>query len=149
MVLPLVQLPDERLHKPSELVHRKTIVSAEFQQRLQDFHETMVHAKGVGIAGVQVGYSSQVFLAMNKNKPFYLINPEFVWHGEAEETDEEGCLSVPGTYGKIKRYTSVRMKGLNERGLPVELKARGYFARILQHEYDHLQGMLFVDRLKS
>ncbi len=56
---------------------------------------------------------------------------------------------MPGTYGKVERFASVRMKGLNERGIPVEIKARGYFARILQHEFDHLQGILFVDRLKQ
>ncbi len=147
MILPLIQLPDERLHHLSTMIKRSDISTTHFQQRLHDFRETMVHAKGVGIAGVQVGYCSQVFLAMNKEKPFYLINPEFVWHGEAMDTEEEGCLSVPGTYGKVKRYTSVRIKGLNERGLPIELKARGYFAKILQHEFDHLQGTLFVDRL--
>jgi len=147
MILPLVQLPDERLHQSSPALILSTIKTSDFQSTLKDFHETMVDAKGVGIAGVQVGYCFQVFLAMNNNKPVYLLNPELIWHGDSTTLEEEGCLSVPGTYGKVERFASVRMKGLNERGIPVEIKARGYFARILQHEFDHLQGTLFVDRL--
>lgn len=147
MVLPLVQLPDARLHQPSLPVDPTTIVSHEFQAMLADMEETMIAAHGVGIAGVQVGFCYQVFHAMHGNKRMTVINPRLISTSSSHTLEEEGCLSVPKKYAPVKRCTSVRMEGLNERGLSIELKARGYFARILQHEFDHLQGVLFVDRL--
>ncbi len=149
MVLPLVQLPDARLHQPSLLVDGSIISSPEFQAMLQDMEETMIAANGVGIAGVQVGFCFQVFHAMHGRKRITVINPRLISTSASHTLEEEGCLSVPKKYAPVKRCTSVRMEGLNERGIPIELKARGYFARILQHEFDHLQGVLFVDRLAS
>ena len=147
MVLPLVQLPDPRLHQPSIAVEPKTIHTTEFQKMLRDIEETMVAANGVGIAGVQVGFCYQVFHALHGKKLITVINPILLSVSTTHDTQEEGCLSVPKKYAPLARATSVRMAGLNERGLPIELKARGYFARILQHEFDHLQAVLFVDRL--
>ncbi len=147
MVLPLVQLPNPRLHQPSLVVDTRTIHSKEFQTMLVDMEETMIAANGVGIAGVQVGFCYQVFHAMHGKKLITVINPTLLSASSTKDGQEEGCLSVPKKYAPVDRATSVRMTGLNQRGLPIELKARGYFARVLQHEFDHLQGVLFVDRL--
>ncbi|MBI5134628.1 peptide deformylase [Candidatus Uhrbacteria bacterium] len=149
MVLPLVQLPDERLHQSSALLNAASIPHADFAKMLTDMEETMYYAKGVGIAGVQVGYCHRVFLALRGKKVVPVVNPIITAHGDAMESMEEGCLSVPGLYHPVERWTSVRLQGLNERGLPIELKARGYFARVLQHETDHLNGILFVDRFEQ
>jgi peptide deformylase len=106
----------------------------------------MREANGVGLAAPQIGVPLRVFVA-EVNKKFYaFVNPEIVKTSSEEEYFEEGCLSLPGVYGEVRRPSKIVMTALNERGERVKVKAWGLLARVFQHEIDHLNGMLFVDK---
>lgn len=116
--------------------------------------ETMRNADGVGLAAPQVGVLQRFFVAElpedeENNHPretYILFNPEIV-KSKGEQVGYEGCLSIPGYIGEVARQEQITVKGLNERGKPVRLKVEGYLARVFQHEIDHLDGILFTDRL--
>jgi peptide deformylase len=118
---------------------------------VRDMFETMDAYHGVGLAGNQVGVASRVFvldvpLDDDTRVRRCIANPE-IDQRSGSETAEEGCLSIPGIYEEVDRSTRVRLRGADEHGKPVELEAAGYLARAIQHEVDHLNGVLFVDRL--
>jgi peptide deformylase len=117
---------------------------------LRDMWATMRAARGVGLAAPQVGLSLRVAVIdtrpEGKPDPLVLINPEIV-SSEGELRDEEGCLSVPGVYSKLPRFAKVRVRALGEDGKPWERTGEGLLARAFQHEIDHLDGKLYVDRL--
>ena len=111
----------------------------------------MIEAKGVGLAASQVGKDLQIFvidqkIAQEHGVPDAYINPEMNEFSRDKDEMEEGCLSLPGFWQQIKRSKKVRIKALDERGAKIKLKARGFLARVLQHEYDHVQGVLIKDR---
>src|SRR5512139_1268299 len=116
--------------------------------------ETMREANGVGLAAPQVGVSQRFFVVElpedeENNQPretYILFNPEIV-KSRGEQIGYEGCLLIPGYIGEVARHEQVAIKGLDEKGRPVRLKAEGYLARVFQHEIDHLDGILFTDRL--
>ena len=140
--------PDKALR---EKTHRVTDCDAELDKLIDDMIETMYAAPGVGLAANQVGVSKQVAvidvgLRDEKSPLFVLINPEIV-NLEGEVEAEEGCLSVPDYTTVLKRAMKVCVKGLDRNGKPVEIEAEGLLARALQHEIDHLNGILFVDRM--
>lgn len=126
--------------------------------RLVDFAEqmleTMREANGVGLAAPQVGVLQRLFVVElpedeENDQPaetYILFNPEIV-KGQGEQIGYEGCLSIPGYIGEVARRDVVTVKGLGENGKPVRIKAEGYLARVFQHEIDHLDGILFTDRL--
>jgi len=126
------------------------------QQLVDDMFETMHAANGVGLAAPQVGVSQQVFVVEipadeeegTPARRYVLCNPEIV-KAQGEETDDEGCLSLPGYVGEVTRAAVVTMKGYDLRGKPVRVRGEGLLARALQHELDHLLGILFVDRLEG
>jgi len=111
--------------------------------------ETMQRTNGVGLAAPQVGVPLRVIvLQMPDEEPVAIINPEIVKRvGEREVT--EGCLSIPGYAGEIKRSVSVTVKGLDRQGKPTRIKATGLMAQALEHELDHLNGVLYIDHLES
>ncbi len=146
MKLPLVTLPNPRLRTRSDEVDPATIQTQEFQNWLDDLVETMWKADGVGIAAPQAGRWVRVFVAVDGTTPHIVINPIVTRKSWRTENGEEGCLSVPGKYGIVRRFRSFRLRGLDRQGQPVTHDARGFFARVLQHELDHLDGVLFVDR---
>jgi len=113
-----------------------------------DMIETMHHYEGVGLAGPQVGLSKRIFVYHEPDgEPKCLVNPEIVAM-EGREEGEEGCLSMPRVYfERVPRATFVHVKGFDETGEAVSLEAHGFLARIIQHEYDHLDGILFPERL--
>lgn len=149
MLLPIVTLPDPELRKRSQEVEHKLIKTPEFQSWLDDLVETMWKADGVGIAAPQVGRPARVFVAVDGKTPHIIINPTLVRKSWRMEDGEEGCLSVPGKYGVVRRYRSFKIKGFDRRGEHVTHDAHDFFARVLQHELDHLDGVLFVDRAKK
>jgi peptide deformylase len=120
--------------------------------------ETMRAAPGVGLAAPQIGVSRRVIVveygedspdpeAPPRPKKLYtLVNPEIVRHSDETVLGNEGCLSIPGFYGEVERYQSVTVKGLNRRGQPTRVKAKDWLARIFQHEIDHINGVLYIDR---
>ncbi|HOC05888.1 MAG TPA: peptide deformylase [Bacillota bacterium] len=138
------KLGDPVLRKKAQRVKK---IDAGIVTLLEDMAETMEHYKGVGLAAPQVGHSlALVVVRPGEDFPvFEFINPEIL-SCSGEETDLEGCLSCPGTYGQVTRCTELRLKYQNRRGETKYLDAAGYFARILQHELDHLAGILFVDK---
>ena len=147
--LPIITLPNPELRKRSLEVDPEIIKTQEFQGWIDDLVETMWKADGVGIAAPQVGRPMRVFVAVDGQTPHIVIDPVAVKKSWRMEEGEEGCLSVPGKYGIVKRYRSFKVKGLDRHGQKVVHDARGFFARVLQHELDHLDGVLFVDRAKK
>jgi peptide deformylase len=123
---------------------------------IEDMIETMEQAPGVGLAAPQIGVGLRVIVVETPEEEddpqggtkLQLINPEIL-KSDGEQVGEEGCLSVPGYVGIVKRSMNVTVRGLNRKGKDVKVKATGYLARVLQHEIDHLDGVLFTDRLES
>jgi peptide deformylase len=132
------------LRKKAKKVHR---FDPSLQRLVDDLFETMHAANGVGLAAPQIAQSIRVFVAAYEGQSVAMFNPEIV-KAEGEELGTEGCLSIPGYVGEnIRRATKVVVKGQDVRGKPIRVVAEGWFARILQHEIDHLDGILFLDRL--
>lgn len=116
---------------------------------LDDLAETMYAAPGAGLAANQIGVALRVCVVKgDENQHYGLVNPVLV-KGEGSQVGYEGCLSFPGWVGEVERYETVVVKGLNRRGKEVRIKAAGFTARAFQHELDHLDGILFIDRLTN
>jgi len=113
---------------------------------VQDMIETMKVRDGVGLAAPQVGVSKRLIVASDTKVVHVLANPEIIAHSEQTEEDSEGCLSIPGIQGKVPRFVKVIVKGQKPDGIHVEISAKGLLARVFQHEIDHLNGVLFIDR---
>ncbi|MEW6179331.1 MAG: peptide deformylase [Chloroflexota bacterium] len=148
----IVTVPDEVLRRKARKV---TVFDADLQKLIEDMVETMRKAPGVGLAAPQVGISERLIVveyAENDEdedapkKLFVVANPEIVKVSTETEMGIEGCLSIPGLVGEVERYSQVVIRGQNRRGQPVRIKAKGWLARIFQHEIDHLEGILFTDR---
>jgi peptide deformylase len=162
-VMPIYVAPHPVLKKPAEPV---AAVTDETRQLVKDMFETMYATRGIGLAAPQVGLSLRVLVmdveqtggetdedgnsaAFIPGKPVAVINPEIVWTSDTLNTYEEGCLSIPGQYAEVERPEKVRVKYLDENGQPQEMEADGLLATCLQHEIDHLDGVLFTDHLSS
>ncbi len=142
-IYPIRVFGDPVLRLPAQPV---TSFGASLHRLIQDMLETMYDAPGVGLAAPQIGVSKQVFVADAGDGPFVMVNPELV-EAEGEWEFEEGCLSVPGRFWPIVRPGFVRARGLDEHGNPVEYSGDDLVGRVLQHEIDHLNGMLLLERL--
>ncbi|MEK7498277.1 MAG: peptide deformylase [Patescibacteria group bacterium] len=116
---------------------------------VSEMKKTMIAANGIGLAANQIGEECKMFVAVHAGKFYTLINPEIIKSSAEEEEAEEGCLSVPMIYGPVKRAAKVIIQGTDMRGKVVKIKAVGLLARIFQHEIDHLNGKLFIDRAAS
>lgn len=142
----------EIVRYPSDILRQKTVPVTEFDgslsQLAKDMIATMVEGHGIGLAGPQVGSSLSLFVAQEaEGKHLVFINPEII--GTSVETlpYEEGCLSIPGVYEEVIRPEAVIIQAYNERGRPFKRECSGLLARIVQHELDHLKGVLFIDYL--
>lgn len=134
------------LRQKAKKVHR---FDPSLTKLVDDMFETMHENNGVGLAAPQIALSIRVFVAEYEDRKVAIFNPEII-KSEGEERGQEGCLSIPGYVGNnIRRATRVVVKGQDVRGKPIRVIAEGWFARILQHEIDHLDGILFLDRLDS
>ncbi len=149
-ILPVRIYGDETLRKISEPIDD---ITDEIRQFIDDLIKTMYEKDGVGLAAPQVGRSLRLFIVDpywfregNEKKPFVFINPEFV-EFEGTQTNEEGCLSLPGIFEKVNRAEGVIINALNEKGEEIQIETNGLFSRALQHENDHLDGILFVDKV--
>ncbi|HIN78992.1 MAG TPA: peptide deformylase [Gemmatimonadetes bacterium] len=121
---------------------------------VRDLFETMYHAEGIGLAAPQIGISRRVIVIdlRSEEQPearLALINPSVVWASAESDKEPEGCLSIPGLEEVIKRSLAIRVEAVDIDGGRMELEAEGLFARVLQHEMDHLDGILFVDRVSA
>ncbi|MEQ1849260.1 MAG: peptide deformylase [Candidatus Peribacteraceae bacterium] len=121
-------------------------VTKEIEALIADMYLTVENAKGAGIAAPQVGHSERVCIASIGGMLMPLINPAISWYGEEKDSMEEGCLSLPGIWLMITRPTEIIVKFETTKGKKLELKLQGYDARVVQHEVDHLDGVLMVDR---
>ncbi len=128
--------------------------SPEIQQLIDDLFETMHEYAGIGLAAPQVHRDVRLFVAgvddPDQNvPPVVMINPEIEPVGTATEEDWEGCLSIPDIRGLVPRAAEIRVRALDRHGVPQQITARGFAARVIQHETDHLDGVLFLDRMRS
>ncbi|OGT12619.1 MAG: peptide deformylase [Gallionellales bacterium RIFCSPHIGHO2_02_FULL_57_16] len=147
-ILKILQYPDERLHKIARKVER---VDKDTRRLAQDMAETMYAAPGIGLAATQVDVHKQVIVldvSETHDQLKVFINPEII-ASSGEEESEEGCLSVPGIYEKVRRAEKVTVRALNEKGEPFTLEAEGLLAVCIQHEMDHLRGKVFVEYLSQ
>lgn len=147
--LPIITIPEPSLRQRSKEIDPKELKDPAFQAWLDDLVDTMYVADGVGIAAPQVGRNIRIFVAVDNNTPHILVNPVIKRTSFRRVDGEEGCLSVPGKYGIVSRHRGIRMDALDRHGKKISFKVKGFFARVLQHENDHLDGVLFIDRAKK
>src|SRR5690242_19110064 len=143
-------VPDPRLKKVSKSVAK---VDDELRALMDDMLETMYAAPGIGLAAIQVGVAKRVIVMditrpEEPKDPRYFVNPEILWRSEETAPYEEGCLSVPEIYDEVERPAKVKLRYMNYQGETVEEDAEGLFAVCIQHEMDHLDGVLFIDHLR-
>ena len=142
-------IPDKRLRLVSEPVKK---IDKEVTKLVEDMFETMYDAPGIGLAAIQVGVPKRI-VTMDLSKKDedkeqrVFINPEVVWSSEETRVHEEGCLSIPEFYEEVERPVKVKVKYLDLDGKPHEMAAEGLLATCLQHEIDHLNGVLFIDHI--
>jgi peptide deformylase len=147
----IIKLPDKRLRLVSEPVKR---IDASLRKLVEDMFETLYAAPGIGLAGIQVGVAKRVIIMdLSKKddtrKPEVFINPEITWASEEKSSYEEGCLSIPEYYEEVERPAVVKVKYLDLEGKAREVEASGLLATCLQHEIDHLNGILFIDHISK
>jgi peptide deformylase len=136
-----------------EMAAEVEVCDDEVRALARDMLETMYHSSGIGLAAPQVGLSTRVIVVDPRDEeetrrdPIALVNPQVVWSGKDKDKAPEGCLSIPGMEDVVERSASVVVEGLNPDGEEVHIEAEGLLSRVLQHEIDHLDGILFVDRL--
>jgi peptide deformylase len=144
LLIPIRVLGDPALKTPAKPV---TVFDRALKRLTQDMIETMYDAPGVGLAGPQVGVALRIFVFDDgQTGPMVMANPELVGP-DGEIVAEEGCLSVPGPFYPTARFERITCAGLDVKGRPLEIRGEGLLARIFQHETDHLDGMLYIDRL--
>ena len=162
MPLTVRTLPDENLRKRSTIVTKEDLRKPDLQVFIDELIDAMKTYDGIGIAAPQVGHNIRMVVIdkdvftryttkegdIDTKTSIVLVNP--TWERTSRKTnwDTEGCLSVPDTYGKVKRYTHITLSALTRDGMPVTLETSGTLARVIQHEVDHLDGILFVDKAK-
>jgi len=148
MILEILKYPDKRLRTVAKPVEN---VNSEIKKQVKDMFETMYYAPGIGLAATQVNFHQRLIVvdvSEECNEPICLINPEIIEkNGEIEW--EEGCLSVPNYYESVKRANEIKVSALNELGQSFEIEASEMLSVCIQHEMDHLNGILFVDHLSK
>ena len=149
--LKVYEYPHPVLKQKAEKVAK---VDDKIRSFLDDMLETMYDAAGVGLAAPQVGVSKRIVVIDvahpdegEERNPIYLVNPEIIWHSDEESCQYEGCLSVPDQSAEVSRYKQVRVQYLDYNGKETEIMAEGLLAIALQHEIDHLDGILYIDRI--
>ncbi|MBI2446820.1 MAG: peptide deformylase [Parcubacteria group bacterium] len=146
-VLKITQEGDPILRKKSEAV--KNPENPEVKKLITDMVVTMKRASGIGLAAPQVGHSLRIFTVNIEDKIYVFINPEIKDISEEKIPFEEGCLSVQKIWGSVIRPKKLTIKALNENGKKVKIRAKGLLARVIQHEMDHLNGTLFIDKAEK
>jgi peptide deformylase len=148
---PILIIPDKKLRIKSTAVGK---ITADIRKLVDDMFETMYHAPGIGLAAIQIGVPQRVVTMdickkEDAKEPRVFINPEIVWSSEEKSTYEEGCLSIPEIHEDVDRPAKVRVKFLDLDGKAHEEEADGLYATCIQHEIDHLNGVLFIDHISK
>ena len=147
----ILTVPDPMLRQKSIPVEK---IDTNIKNLMNDMLETMYDAPGIGLAAIQIGIAKRVVVMdvskeADKKEPLYFVNPEITWKSSTSTTYEEGCLSIPNQFAKIKRADKCNVKYLDYDGEEKEIKAEGLIATCIQHEIDHLNGILFIDYLSN
>lgn len=146
-LLKILEYPHPVLKKKAEQIKQ---IDGDIKNILSNMLETMYNAPGIGLAAPQIGISKRMIVldvSENKNEPYLMINPEIIWESEDENICQEGCLSVPEQYADVIRPSKIKVKYQDMTGKEQELKAEGLLATCIQHEIDHLDGVLFIDHI--
>jgi len=146
----LTGLDNKTLRKKSKPIKSGDILDME--KLITDMTETMYEDDGIGLAAPQIGKNIQLCIIGSKvapdEKDLILINPKITFFGKKKEVLEEGCLSLPDIFGDVERSVKIRLKAKDQNGKDITIKAKGLLARVIQHEVDHLNGILFMDKIK-
>ncbi len=150
--LPILINPNPILRRISDKVDPKKIEHPDFRELLADMKETMIKKDGAGLAAPQIGHNIRAVVIHHNDKVFFMINPKITKRSWAKEIEEEGCLSVLDKkgeiiYGRVERHKKVNCAYLDEKGRAKKISADKIMSRIIQHELDHLDGVLFIDKL--
>ena len=143
------------LRQPARMLDAAELRSPSIQKLIDDMIETMTEYSGVGLAAPQVHAGVRLFVALLEDDPdaattaAVIVNPEIAPQGDARQPGWEGCLSIPDIRGMVPRFTDITVKALNREGRRIELRLKDFPARVVQHETDHLDGVLFLDRMTS
>jgi peptide deformylase len=148
MKLEILSLPNDKLRQKAAVVKAEQLRSEEFQLFINALIETMKTADGVGLAAPQVDHPYRLFVVATDEGAKVFVNPKILMSSWRKEDDEEGCLSIPGVYGLVRRPKSIMIRAWDRYGKLFTIKARGLLARVIQHENDHLNGILFIDKVK-
>ncbi len=147
----ILTIPDPLLREKSESVK---IIDKDIQNLMDDMIATMYKAPGIGLAAIQIGVPKRVVVMdlskeSDKKEPMFFVNPEIIWRSDVNSTYEEGCLSIPNQFAKIERPEKCHFKYLDYNGNQKDIKADGLLSTCIQHEVDHLNGILFIDYLSK
>lgn len=148
-VLKIVKIPDEILKRKSSEIKKAELKLPEFRKLCFDMAETMLKKKGVGLAAPQIGENIRLITINIKDGPIIMINPKITNKSLTKEYGEEGCLSIPGVFGQVKRSKKIICKYLDMEGKIKKIAAAGFLARVIQHEIDHLDGILFIEKARD
>jgi len=146
-LIPIVTYPNKILRKKSQKISDPA--SEEIKNLILDMGETMIKNEGIGLAAPQIGKNIRLFVVNTKEGIEAWINPKIVWKSRYKQIGEEGCLSIPKVFGPVKRFTEIKLEAQNSDGEKISFHAEGLYARVIQHEIDHLDGVLFIDKSKG
>ncbi|MEI7741087.1 MAG: peptide deformylase [bacterium] len=147
--LEVIKNPNPHLRRIATPVALDSITSKTNQKLVDDMILTMKKENGVGLAAVQVDVNQRLIVVLDDDEPLAIFNPELSNLSFAKVMSDEGCLSVPKVWGYVKRHRSLTWKGFDREGKAIGGRAAGFFAIVLQHEVDHLNGILFIDKVES
>jgi peptide deformylase len=145
-ILNILTYPNPVLRKKSKAVDK---VDAKIRKLIKDMIETMLAAPGVGLAAPQVGQNIRVIVVNVGEGAFAVVNPKIKKKNKTFQTFEEGCLCLPGIVGPVERPSKVTVEGLDKNGEKIVIEAEGFLATVLQHEIDHLEGIIFIDKVSD
>jgi peptide deformylase len=155
-ILKVARMGHPVLRAKARAIERAEVKSVSVQKLIDDMIETMIEYHGVGLAAPQVHEGVRLFVANldaeepdSKSQPIAIINPEITKVGADEVEDWEGCLSIPDIRGRVPRAKEIKVRAFDRDGERIEIKAQNYSARVIQHETDHLDGILFFDRMRA
>lgn len=148
-ILKIITNPNPILREKSVELEEEKISSKEIKELCLDMAETMIKKDGVGLAAPQIGKNIRLIVINTKDGEIFMINPKIVKKSALKEWGEEGCLSVPDVFGLVKRHKKIHCQYIDLSGKITKMKADDLMARVIQHEIDHLDGVLFIDKAKE
>jgi peptide deformylase len=148
-LLTIITNPNPLLRKKSKIITADDLKTNELQELVLNMEKTMKERDGVGLAAPQVGKNIRIIVVNTKDGVLAMVNPKILKKSLLKEFGEEGCLSVPGIFGQVKRHKKLTCSYLDKNGTKKTVNAEGLFARVIQHEIDHLDGILFIDKAKD